>query len=247
MGLVDSFKVLIIGGTGAIGGELIRRYQEWSLSSGIPLDLYATRRHGSSSAQSGVTWLTVDLRRPETIFAAAEKLSSLTSVLNHWVCCSGYLHSEIGSPEKALKALESEKILGDFAVNSLGPLMMFQACMALLRAAPLPKAVFLSAQVGSIEDNRSGGWYGYRMSKAALNMGVRCAAIECGRWRRPPAVVAVHPGTTISGLSEPFTAHRHPPPQTAERCAEQLLSRIQSLGGEESGTVQRLDGSVIPW
>ncbi|MBO78488.1 MAG: hypothetical protein CMQ22_02840 [Gammaproteobacteria bacterium] len=247
MGDMKSFKVLIIGGTGAIGGELIRCYQEWSLSSGVPLDLYATCRHRSSSAQSGVTWLTMDLRRPETIFAAVKKLTSLTTMLNHWVCCTGYLHGAFGSPEKALKALESEKILGDFAVNSVGPLMMFQACMSILKAAPLPKAVFLSAQVGSIEDNRSGGWYGYRMSKAALNMGVRCAAVECGRWRHPPAVVVVHPGTTVSRLSEPFTAHRHPAPQTAEQCAEQLFLRIQSLGVQETGTFQRLDGSVIPW
>ena len=247
MGDMESFKVLIIGGTGAIGGELIRCYQEWSLLSGVPLDLYATCRHRSSSAQSDVTWLTVDLRRSETIFAAAEELLSLTPTLNHWVCCTGYLHGEFGSPEKALKTLESEKILGDFAVNSVGPLMMFQACIGLLKRAPLAKAVFLSAQVGSIEDNRSGGWYGYRMSKAALNMGVRCAAVECARWRRPPAIIALHPGTTVSGLSEPFTAHRHPEPQTAEQCAEHLFLRIQSLGVQETGTFQRLDGSVIPW
>ena len=244
---MESFKVLIIGGTGAIGGELIRCYQEWSSSSGVPLELYATCRHRSSPAQSGVTWLTMDLRRPETIFAAAEKLTGLTTMLNHWVCCTGYLHGEFGSPEKALKTLDSEKILGDFAVNSIGPLMMFQACIGLLKRAPLAKAVFLSAQVGSIEDNRSGGWYGYRMSKAALNMGVRCAAVECGRWGRPPAIVALHPGTTVSRLSEPFVAHRDPPPQTAEQCAARLLSRIQSLGVQESGTFQRLDGSVIPW
>ena len=89
---MESFKVLIIDGTGAIGGELIRCYQEWSSSSGVPLELYATCRHRSSPAQSGVTWLTMDLRRPETIFAAVEKLTSLTTILNHWVCCTGYLH-----------------------------------------------------------------------------------------------------------------------------------------------------------
>lgn len=244
---MDATKVLIVGGGGAIAGQLIRQYQLWSQSTGQPLELYVTSRQRPPAVHSGITWLQVDFRNPESIAAAGEELSKRATVLDHWVCCAGYLHGDFGLPEKALKSLQAAKLSGDFAVNSLGPLLMFQVCLGLLKRAPLAKAVFLSAQVGSIEDNRSGGWYGYRMSKAALNMGVRCAAIECARWRRPPAIVAVHPGTTVSGLSEPFTAHRPDVPQTAEQCAAKLFSRIQALSVEESGTFQRLDGSNIPW
>lgn len=244
---MDATKVLIVGGGGAIAGQLIRQYQLWSQSTGQPLELYVTSRQRPPAVHSGITWLQVDFRNPESIAAAGEELSKRATVLDHWVCCAGYLHGDFGLPEKALKSLQAAKLSGDFAVNSLGPLLMFQVCLGLLKRAPLAKAVFLSAQVGSIEDNRSGGWYGYRMSKAALNMGVRCVAIECARWRRPPAIVAVHPGTTVSGLSEPFTAHRPDVPQTAEQCAAKLFSRIQALSVEESGTFQRLDGSNIPW
>ena len=244
---MDATKVLIVGGGGAIAGQLIRQYQLWSQSTGQPLELYVTSRQRPPAVHSGITWLQVDFRNPESIAAAGEELSKRATVLDHWVCCAGYLHGDFGLPEKALKSLQAAKLSGDFAVNSVGPLLMFQVCLGLLKRAPLAKAVFLSAQVGSIEDNRSGGWYGYRMSKAALNMGVRCAAIDCARWRRPPAIVAVHPGTTVSGLSEPFTAHRPDTPQTAEQCAAKLFSRIQALSVEESGTFQRLDGSNIPW
>lgn len=240
-------KVLIAGGTGAIGGALIRQYQQWSEATGQPVELYATCRRLPKRSESAVTWLSVDLREPDSIAEAGQQLAAMTAVLDHWVCCTGYLHGELGLPEKALKSVQGDKLAADFAVNSVGPMLLFQACMGLLKQAHLAKAVFLSAQVGSIEDNRSGGWYGYRMSKAALNMGVRCAAIECGRWRQPPAIVAVHPGTTISDLSEPFTARRKPAPQTADQCAAQLFSRIQGLAAEDSGSFQRLDGSVLPW
>ena len=244
---METIKVLIAGGSGAIGSALIRQYQQWSEATGQPLELYATCRQPPLCSETGVTWLSVDLRKSDSIAQAGELLAARTAVLDHWVCCTGYLHGEFGLPEKALKSVQGDKLAGDFAVNSVGPMLLFQACLGLLKQAHMAKAVFLSAQVGSIEDNRSGGWYGYRMSKAALNMGVRCAAIECGRWRQPPAIVAVHPGTTISNLSEPFTARRKPMPQTADQCAAQLFSRIQTLKPEDSGSFQRLDGRVLPW
>jgi len=244
---MDTTKVLIAGGTGAIGSALIRQYQQWSEVTGQPLELYATCRQQPERSETAVTWLSVDLRQADSIAQAGELLGSRTSVLDHWVCCTGYLHGEFGLPEKALKSVQEDKLAGDFAVNSVGPMLLFQACFGFLKRARMAKAVFLSAQVGSIEDNRSGGWYGYRMSKAALNMGVRCAAIECGRWRQPPAIVAVHPGTTISNLSQPFTARRKPAPQTADQCAAQLFRRIQALKPEDNGSFQRLDGSELPW
>ena len=109
------------------------------------------------------------------------------------------------------------------------------------------RAIFLSAQVGSIGDNRLGGWYGYRMSKAALNMGVRCLAIECGRWRSAPAVVAVHPGTTLSGLSQNFIQARMASVQTAAECAMQLKGLTESLTAEQNGQFLRLNGESVPW
>ena len=244
---MEAIKVFIAGGTGAIGSALIDQYQQWSRSTGRPLELYATGRRRPTHLEPATTWLPVDFRDSDSIAEVGKQLANKTTTLDHWICCTGYLHGEFGLPEKALKSVQGDKLAGDFAVNTVGPLLLFQECVGLLKKARLAKAVFLSAQVGSIEDNSSGGWYGYRMSKAALNMGVRCAAIECARWRQPPAIVALHPGTTISDLSQPFTVRRKAAPQTAEQCAAQLFSRIHALEAKDSGTFQRLDGSVLPW
>jgi NAD(P)-dependent dehydrogenase (short-subunit alcohol dehydrogenase family) len=101
--------------------------------------------------------------------------------------------------------------------------------------------------VGSIEDNRLGGWYGYRMSKAALNMGVRCLAIECSRWRSQPTIVAVHPGTTASNLSKPFTKTRTAPVQSPEQCATRLYQLIETLEPQQNGQFLKLSGEILPW
>ena len=249
---MSTLNVLVIGGSGGIGAELIRQYQLWSAATGQPTQIYATYHNHEPRAESGVNWLHLDLRSTESIALVGEQLQQLQQTqqiqaLDHWICCSGYLHGEFGEPEKAMKSLHGEKLLGDFAVNSIGPLLMLQSSLGLLKKSPLAKAAFLSAQVGSIEDNRSGGWYGYRMSKAALNMGIRCAAIECARWRQPPIIVALHPGTTLSGLSQPFTARRSPAPQSAHACAQDLLALINRLTLEHNGQFLRLNGEVIPW
>jgi NAD(P)-dependent dehydrogenase (short-subunit alcohol dehydrogenase family) len=239
--------VFIAGGNGAIGQALIDQYRRWAQAVEQPLRIYATFHRQCPSPEADVEWLQVDLRDSGSISETADYLQRHISSLDHWHCCSGYLHGDDGAPEKALKSMQQTKLLGDFAVNSIGPLLLFQACAPMLKRAEHAKAVFVSAQVGSIEDNRSGGWYGYRMSKAALNMGIRCAAIECMRWRKPPVVVAVHPGTTQSALSDPFVANRQPPPQTAKACGEKLFALTQSLQTEKNGTFLRLDGSTIPW
>lgn len=249
---MNSLNVFVIGGSGGIGAELIRQYQQWSVSSGQPLQIFATYHKQKPQPDSSVNWMPLDLRSPESIQSAGEHLQVLQKqqkiqALDHWVCCSGYLHGEYGDPEKAIRSLQGEKLLGDFAVNSVGPLLMLQASMTLLKKSPFAKVAFLSAQVGSIEDNRSGGWYGYRMSKAALNMGIRCAAIECARWRQPPAIVALHPGTTVSGLSQPFIARRNPPPQSAQQCAEEMFELIAGLTPEHNGCFLRFNGEAIPW
>ena len=100
--------------------------------------------------------------------------------------------------------------------------------------------------MGSIEDNRLGGWYGYRMAKAALNMGVKTLAIESQRWRRAPIIVAVHPGTTKSNLSKPFTAQRKQL-QSAAECGARCYRLIEGLTDTHSGTFLKLDGTQLPW
>jgi NAD(P)-dependent dehydrogenase (short-subunit alcohol dehydrogenase family) len=180
---------------------------------------------------------------PGSIAALADQVDQ---PIHRWISCTGILAGDHGQPEKTLRQLSSGKLQIDYQVNALGPLTAFSSLANHLRSEDM-RAVFLSAQVGSIEDNRLGGWYGYRMSKAALNMGVRCLAIECARWRSAPVIVAVHPGTTVTNLSRAFTKTRKAPVQSAATCARQLKLLVETLDSGQSGQFLTLNGQTLPW
>jgi NAD(P)-dependent dehydrogenase (short-subunit alcohol dehydrogenase family) len=135
-----------------------------------------------------------------------------------------------------------------FAVNAFGPALMLRHFHPLL--ASDGKAVFaaISARVGSIADNRIGGWYSYRASKAALNQFLRTASIEFGRRHKNAIVAALHPGTTDTGLSKPFQANV-PDEQlfSVEKTVGYLLSVIDRLSPDDSGGFFAWDGQPIEW
>ena len=147
--------------------------------------------------------------------------------------------------DEQLGSLDIASIEQQFQVNALGPLRLVSALQANLSVGS--KIALITSRMGSIEDNTSGGRYGYRMSKAALNMGVRCLAIECARWRQAPVVVAVHPGTTETNLSNAFTKTRKAPVQSAAACARQLKVLVESLVSGQSGQFLKLNGQTLPW
>jgi len=161
---------------------------------------------------------------------------------------AGILHESKMGPEKSLARCEPDQLLRLFEVNSIAPLM---TAKALLPAQPRKKRfVFaaLSAMVGSIGDNRLGGWYGYRASKAALNQFIRTLSNECRVSHPQAAVVALHPGTTDTALTQPF--QRNIDPQrlyTPEQTAQRLLQVIGGLTPGDSGHFFNWDGSEIPW
>ena len=158
---------------------------------------------------------------------------------------TGILHDDTMSPEKSVGAVDPVTIARTFAINAIGPLLLLKHFHRLL--PPDERSVFatLSARVGSITDNGLGGWYGYRASKAALNMFLRTAAIEIAR-KRPQAVcLALHPGTVKTGLSDPFTHER----ERAEpaQAAISLLNVIDRTGPGDTGSFLAYDGTKIPW
>lgn len=158
---------------------------------------------------------------------------------------TGLLHDDEMMPEKALDAVTPEAMARAFAVNASGPLLLLKHFRRVMPREG--KAVFatLSARVGSISDNRLGGWYSYRASKAALNMFVKSASIEIAR-RRPEAVVlALHPGTVETGLSAPFRGSRTV--FTPEDAAAGLLGVIEAADPTQSGGLYAYDGSAIDW
>ena len=239
-------SALVVGG-GAIGTALA-----WAIHHQAPqLSLWVSRRQPQpadrQSLPAGSRLVALDLTQDASLAALPEQLAAgppPVLVIN----TAGLLHAGALQPEKRLSQVQRAGLEQSFAVNAYGPILLAQALDPLLpRDRPLHFAS-LSARVGSIGDNRLGGWYAYRAAKAAQNQLLRCLALEWRRRRPMACVSALHPGTTASALSQPFQGTVPPerlfPP---ERAARQLLAVLQRLGPEDSGGFWAWDGQPIPW
>ncbi len=185
----------------------------------------------------------LDLLDEASIEAAAAFCGrDLTLVID----ATGFLHDAEFQPEKSLRQLDPRHLARSFALNATGPALLMKHFLPLL--ARDRRAVFatLSARVGSISDNRLGGWYAYRASKAALNQLVRTAAIEVSRTRPLAVCVALHPGTVATGLSGPFAKTGLDVLSPAD-AARKLLAVIAGLGPERSGTLLDQNGTTVPF
>ncbi len=238
-----SGTVVLLGAGGGIGAALLDQL----CRNGHVKQVLALHPREVSTCDPKVVWLPLDLTAPASIASCGAALKERVAVVDTLICASGYLHGAHGGPEKSLAELLAADLVHVMSINATGPLQLLSACLPLLKRASAPRVCFLSAQVGSITDNRLGGWYGYRMSKAALNMGVKTAAIELERWRNEPSVVAVHPGTTLSALSRPFTKRRKLPPVSVAECAERLVSVLEHIGADDSGRFLNYQGADLPW
>lgn len=187
----------------------------------------------------------LDLSDEATIAEAAARVAQAGD-LRVFIAATGFLHRPGQPPEKSWNELDPQALAHAFAINATGPALLMKHFLPLLPRTG--KAVFaaLSARVGSIGDNRLGGWYGYRASKAALNQLVRTAAVELRR-RRPEALcLGLHPGTVETSLSAPFTKSGLEL-QTPATAAARLLTVIDSLEPAQSGQVFDHLGAPIPW
>lgn len=159
---------------------------------------------------------------------------------------TGFLHDGHQGPEKSWRDIDAASMSRTFAVNAIGPALIMKHFLPLF--PPSGKALFatLSARVGSISENRLGGWYGYRAAKAALNQLMRTAAIELRRMRPDAICVALHPGTVDTPLSQPFlkSGLQVQSPTTA---AHHLISLIDRLGSDDSGAFLDWKGAYLPW
>jgi NAD(P)-dependent dehydrogenase (short-subunit alcohol dehydrogenase family) len=182
----------------------------------------------------------------EASLEEAARLAAARGELRLVVDATGFLHDAEQVPEKGLHELDAGKLARSFALNAIGPALLMKHVLP--RMPRKDKAVFatLSARVGSIADNRLGGWYAYRASKASLNQLVRTAAIELAR-RSPEALcIALHPGTVATSLSAPFAKTGL---QVVEplQAAERLLAVVNRLSADSSGGFFDYRGEPIPW
>lgn len=200
----------------------------------------------SRTAGSGPDALPLDVTDERSVAAAAAQLAGLGVALDLILVTSGMLHEAGHGPEKSLGQVDPERLLRSFAVNTVGPLLVAKHFLPLM-VKTRPRFVVLSARVGSVGDNRLGGWYGYRASKAALNMGVRNIAIELERRGGGGVAMLLHPGTVATALSEPFADPRHHKVFTVEEAVGFLLPLIDAAAAAQSGRFFAWDGAEIPW
>jgi NAD(P)-dependent dehydrogenase (short-subunit alcohol dehydrogenase family) len=186
----------------------------------------------------------LDLTDEASIESAARRIAP--GELRLGILATGFLHGPQHQPEKNLKALDAEGLALSFRLNAIGPALVLKHFLPLLPRQGRSAFACISARVGSIGDNRLGGWYGYRASKAALNQFIRTAAIELARTHREALCVALHPGTVRTGLSRPFTRPDQALQEPADS-ARHLLAVLDGLGPEANGGFFDWRGDAIPW
>jgi NAD(P)-dependent dehydrogenase (short-subunit alcohol dehydrogenase family) len=162
------------------------------------------------------------------------------------VVATGFLHGEVGQPERSLMQLDPGYLAHSFQVNAIGPALVMKHFLPLLPRQGGCVAAFLSAKVGSIGDNGLGGWYGYRAAKAALNQLVKTASIEQARRNREAAIVALHPGTVDTPLSQPFSKSGLNV-RPAEVAAREIVQVLRGLGPQDNGRFVDYQGQTLPW
>jgi len=250
---VTAANALIVGATQGIGLAFVNQFLQNDRISQV----FATYR----SRQTADDLFAIAAQHPERLHCTAmditdesqivsglEEVKQKAPQLHLVVNCVGLLHNEQQQPEKALRQLSADNLLNYFHINSIGPALLAKNLMPLFKHKEPALFATISAKVGSIGDNRLGGWYGYRASKAALNMFLKTAAIEYGRRHPNTTIILLHPGTTDTQLSEPF--QRNVPPEklfSTERTVSQLIDVMATVTPQDSGEFFAWDGSRLPW
>ncbi len=231
MGLLPNpFRALIIGSSGTIGSAFVDLLKNNPSCSEV-LGIHRQSEHS------------IDYQNPDSIESCTTALS-LEAPFNLIINTIGVLHTSDWMPEKRLDDLNTEQLAELMKINAIGPALTIRHFSKLLD----PKnsiMVTLSAKVGSIEDNRLGGWYSYRASKAALNMLIKTASIEWDRTKPNTALVAMHPGTVNSRLSKPFRGEQIGRP--AQDAVADMFRVIENLKQEDSGSFVSYSGEKLPW
>lgn len=250
---INNTNVLILGAGQGIGLGFVKKL----LQDETIANVYATYRRRESASKlidltvqypDKLVCLPLDITDELQIAEVVKKISVGVDKLHLVINCIGLLHEGDLQPEKSLRQLNSENLMRYFQVNSIGAVLLAKHLLPLFRHGDRSIFATISAKIGSIGDNRLGGWYGYRASKAALNMFLRTVAIEYKRKSSHTLVVMLHPGTTDTRLSKPFQSNV--PEEklfSIKRTVDQLLMVIGKLEEGDSGEFFSWDGSRLPW
>lgn len=234
-------QVLVTGASGGIGGalvsEILHRY---------PMaNVVATwHRRQPNLHHDRLRWHCTDLTAEEQVASLAMSLDGPNWIIN----AAGMLHHKEQGPEKSVRHIDSDFFLHNMRINALPTLLLAKHFNRRLAADGNCIFASISARVGSIGDNRLGGWSSYRCAKAALNMAIKNISIEWSRTSKNIAVVALHPGTTDTRLSEPFQAAVKPDKLfPSSKSAGLLIDVLEGVTPQCTGQFLAWDGSQIPW
>lgn len=233
-------KVGIIG-SGAIGLALANTYASVSENR-----VYLFSRNKPRLELSNIHWHKINIVDEISISEAVSEadVSSFDRVL----CCTGLLHNDDVQPEKALKEVSLTNLITLFELNTFAPILLAKYFVPKLNKRHKSVFAALSARVGSMEDNRLGGWYSYRASKSALNMLLKNLSIEVARSQPKAIILGLHPGTVDSDLSKPFSKNVKPEKLFSPGfSAEKLFQVIENSHADDTGSILAWDGQVIPY
>lgn len=217
---------LIIGASGGIGAALVRALE----GRGVEVTTLSRSADG------------LDLTDEE---AVERSLGEMAGPFDLVIVATGALEIGGAEPEKTVRAISAKAMMDQFAVNAVGPALVLRQIAKLVPRERGASVAVLSARVGSIGDNRWGGWYSYRAAKAAVNQIVHTAAIELARTHRKLTCVALHPGTVETAFTAKY-AGRHPT-VPADEAARNLLSVLSGLGPDQTGGFFDWNGARVPW
>lgn len=218
-------NALVIGASGGIGAAL------------------AAELAARGASVTGLSRKEVGLDVTDAASVAAH-LGPLEGPFDAVLVATGILAPEGSEPEKSLDAVQAETMARTLAVNAIGPALVLAHAPRLLPRDGRSVVAVLTARVGSIGDNRLGGWHSYRASKAAANQIVRGAAIEIGRKRKEAVVVALHPGTVETPFTAAYSGHKK---MAATDSARNLLDVLEGLKPSQSGGFFDYSGAEVPW
>ena len=234
-------NILIIGSSGGIGKAFINFYRKQDINNKI----IGLSRIDEKDKESLDAHHLIDLEDEQSIENAANEAKTY-GPYQLIIVATGALHGDDFSPEKSYKQISAKNLKKVFNINTFGPALIGKYFIPLLDNRNPSVLSFLSARVGSISDNKLGGWHAYRASKAALNMLIKNFSIELNRTNKLAKVIGLHPGTVDTRLSKPF--QRNVPENklfTPEFSVVSMASVISNLDNNESGSIFAFDGSKI--
>lgn len=245
-----SLKVAIVGASGGIGAAILSLLAERDDVACIHATYFKSPAGSSLGNVSNfgnsteIFWNELDASDDASVQAWMASVGQIDWLIN----CVGLLHTQSQGPEKSIKHIQADHFTLSMSVNCLPTMLLAKYAAAAFKGSPNGIFATISARVGSIEDNKLGGWYSYRASKAALNMVLKCLSIEWQRTLKNVRVLSLHPGTTDSRLSKPF---QNNVPKgslfSPEKTATLLIEQLDSAKSQPSGRFIAYDGQEIPW